>query len=134
MLNFNPGDKITLYKYFYSYNENKVIIEPIECIVWEVTRSLSSEPILEEAIFRIEKEVFPSVNLTYKYPEDFCLNIHRKSMLSFEDKQIKEFKEQWAEELLRERDEYVSKLMSIRKEIEWIDSQIKTLREEDKHE
>lgn len=134
MLNFNPGDKIKLYRYYYDFSENKVIIEPIECIVWEITKSLSSEPILEEAIFRIEKEVFPSVNLTCKYPEDFCLNIHRKSMLSFEDKQIKEFKEQWAEELLRERDEYVSKLMSIRKEIEWLDSQIKTLREEEKNE
>ena len=134
MLNLNAGDKITLYRYFYDFSKDKVIIEPIECIVWEVTKSLSSEPMLEEAIFRIEKEEFPFVNLTYKYPEDFRLNIQRRTMLSFEDKQIKEFKEQWAEELLRKRDEYISKLMSIRKEIEWIDSQIKTLREEDKHE
>lgn len=134
MLNFNPGDKIKLYRYFYSYNENKVIIEPIECIVWEVTRSLSSEPILEEAVFRIEKEVFPSVNLTYKYPEDFRLNTRGRVMLSFEDKKIKEFKEQVIERLLSERDEYASKIISIKKEIEWLDSQIKTLREEDKHE
>lgn len=134
MINFNPGDKITLYRYYYDFSEDKVIIEPIECIVWEVTKSLSSEPILEEAIFRIEKEVFPSVNLTYKYPEDFRLNTRGRVMLSFEDKKIKEFKEQVIEQLLSERDEYVSKLMNIRKEIEWIDSQIKTLREEDKHE
>ena len=84
MLNFNLGDKITLYRYYYDFSEDKVIIEPIECIVWEVTKPFSSEPILEEAIFRIEKEAFPSVNLTYKYPKDFQLDT-RKGMLSFKD-------------------------------------------------
>ena len=133
MLNFNPGDKITLYRYSYDFSEDKVIIEPIECIVWEVTKSLSSEPILEEAIFRIEKEVFPSANLTYMYPKDFQLDT-RKGMLSFEDTHTKEFKEQLVEQLLREREEYASKLVDIRKEIEWINSQIKMLKEEEKNE
>ena len=114
-------------------NKGSDIIEPIECIVWEVTKSFSSEPILEEAIFRIEKSEFPSINLTFKYPEDFQLDV-RRGMLSFEDNHTKEFKEQFVEQLLRKREEYTSKLVDVRKEIEWINSQIKMLKEEEKNE
>ena len=55
-------------------------------------------------------------------------------MLSFEDNHTKEFKEQFVEQLLRKREEYTSKLVEIRKEIEWINSQIKMLKEEEKNE